>query len=184
MTEIGHIHGRFQPFHNKHADYAKWAADQCDRLIIGITNADPSHVEKEATEPKRHELKHNPFKYHERYEMIRSYVEDAPLNVDTSIMPFPINRPELWDEYAPRDAVHYVRTLEEWHEVKVDRFHSQGREVVAQRVPRVLSGEEIRDSMAAGEPWEHHVPDSIAATIKAIGGVERVAKIYQEDRST
>lgn len=180
MTEVGHIHGRFQPFHDKHADYALWAADQCDHLIIGITNADPSHIEAEEAEPKRHKAEHNPFKYHERYKMIRAYVEASPLDNNTSIMPFPINRPDLWDEYAPEDIVHYVRTLEEWHDVKTERFRSHGRKVVAQQVPRVLSGEEIRDRMAAGEPWKHTVPEPVAEYIDMIDGPNRLANLYEE----
>lgn len=182
MVLVGHIHGRFQPFHNKHADYAEWAAKQCDHLIIGITNADPSHVTKESSEPKRHKLKHNPFKYHERHKMIRKYVDGAPFDNPVSIMPFPINIPEYWDEYAPRDAVHFVRTLEEWHDTKVNRFKSEDREVVTQQVPRVLSGEDIRDNMTENGEWRSDVPDPVADVIDDINGVQRVTEIYENEQ--
>lgn len=37
LPRYGMIHGRFQPFHNGHWQYARAALARCDVLIIGIT---------------------------------------------------------------------------------------------------------------------------------------------------
>ncbi len=172
---VGHVHGRFQPFHREHLEYAAWAASESDELIVGVTNADPSHVAAEDAEPKRHEPKHNPFPYHERYRMIRAAVDGSSIAVPVHIMPFPINRPDLWDAYAPADAVYFINALEEWHEVKADRVRDHGRTVRTKDGTRTVSGTEIREAMAAGsDAWRSAVPDPVVGVLEDIDGVERV----------
>ena len=41
MVELGFIHGRFQLFHNDHLQYALLAKEQCEKLIVGITEFAP-----------------------------------------------------------------------------------------------------------------------------------------------
>ena len=53
----GMVHGRFQPFHVGHLEYALTALHRCEHLIVGITNPDPSLVVAESTDPQRHGLK-------------------------------------------------------------------------------------------------------------------------------
>lgn len=178
MTRLGHVHGRFQPFHREHLAYAAWAAADCDRLVVGITNADPSHITEEDADPKRHEPQHNPFRYHERHRMIRAAVTDFEIPV--VIMPFPINRPDLWDDYAPADAHHYVNVLEDWHEVKADRLRDHGRTVHTKRGTRTVSGTDIRRRMAVGEDWTTDVPPPVVDVIHGIGGVQRVRELWDE----
>ena len=180
MTRLGHVHGRFQPFHDEHLSYAAWAADECDRLVVGITNADPSHVTEETADPKRHEPQHNPFRYHERHRMIRAAVGAADFGVPVEIMPFPINRPDLWDDYAPTDAHHYVNVLEDWHEVKADRLREHDRTVVTKQGTRTVSGTDIRERMADGRDWTDDVPAAVADVIRDVDGVERVRRRWQE----
>lgn len=178
-TETAHVHGRFQPFHREHLDYAAWAADGADELLVGVTNADPSHVRAEAADPKRDDPKHNPFRYHERQRMVRAAVDAAGFDCPVRVLPFPINRPALWEHYAPADAVHYVNVLEEWHEVKADRLRSQGCSVVTKRGTRTVSGTDVRERMAAGDPWDHLLPEGVAEVVAAIDGVERVRGLYE-----
>jgi nicotinamide-nucleotide adenylyltransferase len=173
---VAHVHGRFQPFHREHLEYAAWAATDADALVVGITNADASHVAEEDADPERHEPANNPFAYHERHRMIRAAVDAAGFDLPVRIMPFPINRPALWDAYAPRDAVHFVNVLEEWHEVKARRIRDHGREVRTKAGTRTVSGTEIRDRMAAGDPWREEVPAGVASVIEAVEGVERVRR--------
>lgn len=180
MTRLGHAHGRFQPFHDEHLSYAAWAAERCDRLVVGITNADPSHVTEETADPKRHEPQHNPFRYHERHRMIRAAVDTADFGVPVEIMPFPINRPDLWDDYAPADAHHYVNVLEDWHGVKADRLREHDRTVVTKRGTRTVSGTDIRERMADGRDWTDDVPAAVADVIRDVDGVERVRRRWQE----
>lgn len=177
-----HVHGRFQPFHDEHLDYVRWAATDSsgERLIIGITNADASHTTPTDADPERHRPENNPFTYYERSWMIRRALADADLSCEISIAPFPINRPELWNAYAPPSAVHYINVLEEWHEHKVDRLRSHGRTVRSKQGTRTISGTEIRRSMAAGEAWTDRVPDSVAAVIRRRGLVDRVRELYTD----
>lgn len=177
---VGHVHGRFQPFHREHREYAAWAAAGCDRLIVGITNADPSHVVAEDADPKRHERKHNPFRYHERHRMVRAALDASGVDVPVCILPFPINRPELWDHYAPADAVHFVNVLEEWHEVKADRLREHGRTVRTKRGTRTVSGEGIRARMARRGDWRADLDDAVVAVVEELDGVERVRELFAE----
>lgn len=178
--ERAHVHGRFQPFHREHLEYAAWAASNADELVIGITNADPGHIRPEATDETRNDPKHNPFRYHERYRMIRNAVEASEIGCPVQIMPFPINRPELWEHYAPADVVHYVNVLEAWHRVKVQRLREHGRSVVTKGGTRTVSGTDIRNRMASGGVWERDVPDEVVEVIDAIDGVPRVQKLFSE----
>lgn len=178
--ELAHVHGRFQPFHREHLEYAAWAADGADELLVGITNADPGHVRPERADTTRNDPKHNPFRYHERHRMIRAAVDAVGVDCPVRIMPFPINRPALWEHYAPAEAVHYVNVLEEWHRVKVRRLEERGRSVVTKEGTRTVSGTEIRERMASGDSWETDVPEAVAAVIETIGGVERVRELFRE----
>jgi nicotinamide-nucleotide adenylyltransferase len=175
---VGHVHGRFQPFHREHLAYAAWAAAESDELLVGVTNADPSHVGEEDADPERHQPRHNPFAYHERHRMIRAAVAASEIQVPVSVVPFPINRPELWDAYAPETARYYVNVLEEWHEVKADRIHDSGRTVRTKQGTRTVSGTDIRQKMAAGDGgWREDVPDPAVAVIESIDGAERVRRL-------
>jgi nicotinamide-nucleotide adenylyltransferase len=186
MTEeIAHVHGRFQPFHDEHLEYVRWAASDHpgDRLVIGITNADAAHTARTEADPERHRPRNNPFTYYERQRMIDAALggTEADLGCAVSIVPFPINRPELWDAYAPADAVHYVNVLEEWHEHKLERLREHGRAVESKRGTRTISGTEIRTAMADGDPWADRVPDPVAADIREHGLVDRVRARYSEN---
>jgi nicotinamide-nucleotide adenylyltransferase len=176
---VGHVHGRFQPFHREHLEYAAWAARESDELLVGITNADPSHVATEDADPKRHEPRHNPFSYHERHRMIRAAIAASEISVPVGVVPFPINRPELWDAYAPGTAVFFVNVLEEWHEVKADRLREYGLTVRTKAGTRTVSGTDIRHTMAGGrDGWRDDVPDPAAEVIEAVGGPERVRRLH------
>jgi nicotinamide-nucleotide adenylyltransferase len=177
--ELAHVHGRFQPFHREHLAYAAWAADGAEELIVGVTNAEPAHVRPETADGERDDPKHNPFEYHERHRMIRAAIDAAAFECPVRIMPFPINRPELWTHYAPSDAVHYVNVLEEWHRVKVRRLDEHGRAVVTKEGTRTVSGTDIRERMAADDPWRKLVPAGVAEVIEAIDGVERVRELFE-----
>ncbi|MXR40385.1 adenylyltransferase/cytidyltransferase family protein [Halobaculum sp. WSA2] len=200
---VGHVHGRFQPFHEGHLAYCEWAAGECDELIVGITNADPAHVAPEVADPDRDDPRNNPFRYHERHRMITAALSDAELGVPVRVLPFPINRPDLWEHYAPADALHLLRVLEEWHEVKADRLREHGRRVTTIEAERTVSGTAIREAMAVEsastrretsdvgigcgrasdrgvDGWRTSVPSPVVAVIDEIGGVERVRSLYGE----
>lgn len=169
-TMPGHVIGRFQPFHKEHAKYVKWAYEQCEELIIGITNADPSHVREESADPDRHEPEKNPYSYYQRMYFIESYLVDDGMT-NTHIAPFPINKQELWNHYAPESITHYVRVVEEWDEEKVSRLKKRGRDVVSTSGDRSVSGTQVREFMRSGEDWGDLVPESVEREIRSQGWV-------------
>lgn len=186
MSNVGpvvHVHGRFQPFHNEHLDYVRWAVTDCsaNRVIVGITNADKSHTAPTDADPNRHRPQNNPFTYYERYLMVWKALEHINLPCQISVVPFPINRPELWDAYVPPEVIHYINVLEEWHEHKAERLQDHGRMVRTKRGTRTISGTEIRRSMAVGDVWDDRVPDPVADVIRERGLVDRVQNLYGED---
>ncbi|WP_049971375.1 adenylyltransferase/cytidyltransferase family protein [Haladaptatus cibarius] len=180
---VGHIHGRFQPFHDGHLEYAKWASNNCDQLIIGITNADPSHIAEEVDDPKRHKLAHNPLKYYERKRIIEMAIEQSNIETAFSISPFPINRPELWQYYIPQDVYHFILMLEEWHETKVSRLRRHGKEVKTKRKERDISGYEVRKKIATNAEWKDDVPNAVADELESIGAVSRIRELWNTESS-
>jgi nicotinamide-nucleotide adenylyltransferase len=185
-SPAAHVHRRIQPYHDEHRDYVRWATNDSssDRLIVGITNADESHTTPTDADPERHRPENNPFTYCERYWMIQSALADTDLSCEISIVPFPINRPELWNAYAPPSAVHYINILEEWHEHKVDQLQNHGRTVRSKHGTRTISGTGIRRLMAAGDRWDDRVPDSVVAVVRRRGLVERVRELYDNGDRT
>ncbi|MFB6225482.1 MAG: adenylyltransferase/cytidyltransferase family protein [Candidatus Paceibacteria bacterium] len=164
----GHVHGRFQPFHNGHAKYLRWAIENSDRLIIGITNADPSHVKKEDADPGRHKPENNPYNYINRQKMIESFTKEN-VDIPTEVAPFPVNRPGLWGAYLPESTTHFVRVLEEWHQKKVNRLIKHGKNTRTTSAERQVSGKEVRCRMREGtRAWRQLVPESVVRVIEEL----------------
>lgn len=170
----GMIHGRFQPFHNGHLEYLKGAADRSDEVYVGITNPDPSHVRPEASDPVRHLPESNPYSYVERMLMVKAAADDAEIEQERlHVIPFPVNTPELWDAYVPRDVVQYIRLFSDWGGTKLERLRAAGYDVVVldEGAEKELSGAEVRAAIRAGAEWERLVPPGVAAVLR---GFERV----------
>jgi nicotinamide-nucleotide adenylyltransferase len=165
------IHGRFQPFHNGHLEYLKGAAARSDEVFVGITNPDPSQVKPEASDPARHLPESNPYTYVERMLMVKAAAADADVAPDRlHVVPFPVNTPELWGAYVPRDVVQYIRLFSDWGGTKLERLRGAGFEVVVldEGAEKELSGADVRTAIRAGEDWEQLVPRGVAAVIKRL----------------
>lgn len=171
IAEWGCIHGRFQPFHNGHLEYAIRAKERCERLLVGITNPDPTWIRAEAENEHRHLRESNPFTYLERADMIRDSLLDAGLPPREFLLaPFPIQSPELIPHYAPREAIHFVRVYSEWERKKIARLrsHNLSLQVLDPGKRKEVSGEEVRRLVRASEQWEHLVPEATARVIREI----------------
>ena len=162
------IHGRFQPFHNGHLEYLRAAVEQCENLVIGITNADPTQISEEATSEHRHLTESNPFSFFQRSVMIRELPIEESIPLERSlIIPFPVHSPDRWRYYLPPDVVHSLRVFSPWEQAKVDRLRQQGYavEVLHPGVSKAVEATEVRRRMADGEGWEELVPPSVARVI-------------------
>jgi cytidyltransferase-like protein len=161
----GMIHGRFQPFHLGHLEYLKGAAARSDEVWVGITNPDPTRVKPEPADPVRHLPESNPFTYAERLLMVKAAAEE--IHVAVHVIPFPVNEPELWDAYVPRDVTQFIRQFSDWGATKIERLRAAGYEVVVldEGSEKEVSGADVRAALRDGGDWETLVPRGVAAVL-------------------
>lgn len=181
-AEIGVIHGRFQVFHNDHLVYLLAGMALCRHLVVGITNPDPFLTRSETADPQRSSPLANPLTYFERYLLVRAVLEEAGIDSSRySVVPFPINMPELYKYYVPLDALFFLTIYDEWGKRKLEYFTSLGlktrliREVPASQ--KGLSATDIRRRMASNEPWQEFVPPAAARLMKKWGVSARLRSI-------
>ena len=167
------IHGRFQPFHNDHLDYLKKALARCQRLIVGITNADPFEIEEEAASSHRHLRESNPYTFFQRLHMVRAALMGEGVDPERVILvPFSVHHPEKWPYYLPPAplVVQYVRIFSQWEQTKVDRLRENGFtvEILDEGAPKGISGVDVRQAMADGEGWTKLVPKGVVQVIEEV----------------
>jgi nicotinamide mononucleotide adenylyltransferase len=180
MTETGVVHGRFQIFHLDHLKYVLAAKKRCRHLVIGITNPDPTLTKTDPADPKRSLPESNPLTYFERYTIIREVMaEQGLLPAEYSIVPFPINFPELYRFYLPLDALFFLTIYDDWGKRKHEMFKSLGLhvEVLWERTieQKGIRATEVRRRIAEGLEWEHLLPPAAASVMKKMGILERIA---------
>ena len=180
--EIGVIHGRFQVLHNDHIKYLMAGKELCKYLVVGITNSDPSLTRDSDANPHRSTPLANPLTYYERYLMTQAALLEQGLRLtEFSIVPFPINVPELIKYYVPLDAIFFLTIYDDWGQQKKKYFQSLGLKIhVLWKVPlekKGLSSSNIRKSMISGEKWEHLVPTSVAKLMKQWKVAKRLKEI-------
>lgn len=181
-SETGVIHGRFQGLHNDHLVYLLAGMALCRHLVVGITNPDPVLTREDNADRKRSAPSANPLTYYERYVMVRAVLEEAGIeHARFSIVPFPVNIPELYKHYVPMDALFFLSIYDEWGKRKLDLFRSLGlrthvlREVTESR--KGLSATDIRSRMVGGEEWEEMVPPAAALLMKKWGIAGRLREM-------
>lgn len=179
LYPVGVIHGRFQPLHNDHVKYILAGMKRCSFMVVGITNPDPSLTRDDATNTNRSSRAANPCTYYERMHMVRGALVDAGYSLERfCVVPFPINVPELWYYYLPRDAVYFLTIYDEWGERKAQLLEGAGlrTEIMWRRsnAQKGLAASEIRQRMIAGQPWEHLVPPATKRVIEDFGIAERI----------
>lgn len=187
MAETGVIHGRFQVLHNDHLKYLLAGKSLCEHLVIGISNPDPTLTKDDPSDPHRSDPASNPLTYYERYVMTRAVMRDAGLSdSDFSIVPFPVNFPELYRYYVPLDAVFFLTVYDEWGRRKLETFERLGFEtrVLWAKPPeeKGLSAGKIRKLMAEGAEWESMVPPATARCMKLWRIPERLRLLAGADR--
>jgi hypothetical protein len=109
--------------------------------------------------------------YFERYVMVRSVLKAEGVSSDAfSVVPFPINFPELFKYYVPLEATFFLTIYDDWGRKKLERFRSLGLnvEILWERplIEKGISGKEVRLRMVEGTPWEDLVPESTRRLIQ------------------
>ena len=170
MEDTGCVTGRLQPIHLDHLDLMRIVLERHHRLIVAITNPDPSA----RTRDSRHEFRHlpadNPFTYYERQTFVRSALMNDGVSSDRfDIVPFPLHNGSLVAHYVPLRATQYVRTYSAWEDGKAEMLRSYGYPVVVIHGNGAVrrSGKDIRAALGSGEEWRHSLPDSVAALVRA-----------------
>lgn len=181
LAETGVIHGRFQVLHHDHLRYLLAGKALCRHLVVGVTNPDPTLTRPEPEDPHRSAAAANPLSYYERQQLVRAALEEVGVPAgEYTIVPFPINVPELYAHYAPLDAVFFLTIYDEWGRRKLRRFEELGlrTHVLWEREEggKGISGTEVRRRMARGEPWRDLVPASVAALLERWGVPERLRR--------
>jgi nicotinamide-nucleotide adenylyltransferase len=179
MIDTGVAHGRFQLFHLDHLKYVLAAKKRCRHLVVGITNPDPTLTKFDPADPHRSSEGDNPLTFYERYVMIREALLEAGLDFrEFSLVPLPINFPELYRYYVPMDATFFLTIYDEWGEKKLSMLISLGLKVdILWRKPKSEKGltvTALRRLMGLGQPWEHLVPPAVTRLVRDMGLLERL----------
>lgn len=167
MTTRGFLVGRFQPFHNGHAQLVETIVESVDELIFGIGSAGESHTGR------------NPFTAGERIMMTTKSLE--ALATETTIYTVPIedlNRNSVWVSHvqsiSPRFDIAYSN-----NPLVIRLFTEAGVEV--RQTPmfdrETLKGSEIREMMREDENWQRHVPGPVIDVVKEIDGIQRIQAV-------
>lgn len=180
--DIGVIHGRFQVLHNDHIKYLMAGKKLCKYLVVGITNPDPSLTRDSDANPHRSKPLANPLTYYERYVMTQAALLEQNLSLsEFSIVPFPINVPELIKHYVPLDAIFFLTIYDDWGKQKKKYFQSLGLKIhVLWEVPlekKGLNSSDIREAIMTGKKWEHFVPSNVAILLKKWNIAQRLKEI-------
>ena len=164
--------GRFQPFHNGHAEAIKKVAKEVDELIIVVGS--PQHS---------HELE-NPFTVGERILMIRSVLDEMGLDPRKYyVIPVPdVQMHATWvstvTASTPRFETVYSNDPLTRRLFKEARFRVENTPFYHREM---YSATEIRKRILDGQRWEELVPKSVAKLIKEIGGEERLRDLAKRD---
>ena len=184
LPPTGVVHGRFQLFHRDHLVYVEAARARCQHLVIGITNPDPTLTRFDPADPGRSDRTRNPLTFYERYRVIKHALEtEGWHSAHFSLVPLPINFPELYQYYVPLDATFFLTIYDDWGERKLSMFQSLGLKVeILWRRPlaaKGLTGTQVRQVMVAGGNWQELVPPGAAAMLAQLGIPERLRRQAQ-----
>lgn len=182
MIPVGVVHGRFQGLHHDHMAYILAGKARCRHLVVGITNPDPTLTRPDDSDPHRSDPAANPLTYYERYRLVRAALVEAHLEESTfSVVPFPINFPHLYSSYMPLDAAFFLTIYDDWGRRKRQLFQSLGlkTEVLWEKPlsQKAITGRDLRQRMARGEPWDHLVPPAVAILLVEWGVPERLRRL-------
>ncbi len=185
LIEMGVIHGRFQVLHHDHLKYLMAGKERCRHLVVGITNPDPTLTRDDPADSQRSKSTANPLSYFERYIMVQEALTEEGLGSSNfSVVPFPINLPQLYGHYVPLDATFFLTIYDQWGRRKLEQFKELGlkTEILWEKKPQEkgLRATDVRRRMAEGAAWEHLVPRSTEILMRRWNIPGRLQKLYQQ----
>ena len=126
--------------------------------------------------------------YYERYCIIKRALQEQEWGQeDFSIVPLPINFPDLYQYYVPLTATFFLTIYDDWGERKLQLFQSLGltTEVLWRRpsAEKGLTGSGIRRLMVLQEEWDHLVPPGAAEMLVLFQIPQRLEKLAQTESS-
>lgn len=164
ITSACSIHGRFQPFHNGHLQYFRWAQAIYENVFVGITQIYGSSEDAFPGAPHRGEANNNPLSYFERAQLIEATLVWEGVDISSfRIIPFPIEDGDRLRFFLPISIPCCTTIHSEWNEHKVRVLRDLGYTVKILSddescVPRT-SGSQIRDMIKAKDArWRLYVP--------------------------
>ncbi|WP_368367274.1 adenylyltransferase/cytidyltransferase family protein [Actinomadura sp. WMMA1423] len=165
------IHGRFQPFHLGHYEYALAAlALEPKLLLIGITNPWPDSARPDASDSHRHLPQANPYSYVDRARMVQRSLTSARNHIRTTdvlIVPFDIHNEASWS-FIPQVTVQLMNLLDPWDEVKERAFLAYGFAVRRVQMHRRASGEAVRALIESGQDVASLVPQGTRSVLEEV----------------
>jgi len=176
MDRVSHasIHGRFQPFHNGHLQYFKWAKDRADCVFVGITQIFNQHGGDFPGAEHRGLLDNNPLTFFERFFIIEKALTSNGFSLsDFRIIPFPIEDPFRLSAFLPKGITCFTTRHSEWNDHKVTLLEDAGYnvEILSEDEKHIAraSGTEIRTLLKSGDPrWRAFVPNGTHALLEEL----------------
>jgi len=174
--------GRFQPFHKGHLNAVMMCLERCETLYIGIrifeftVNFDVRQLKRSAEE--------NPFTFEERMRMIKESLVDAGADMKrVNIVPFPLENPERWHEFVPKDTTHFRIGVSDWDEERIRAFEMSGLKIITLPIyEKDIDADEIRRRMVENRNWKELLPVGTARVIEEIDGVNRVKMLIMNKK--
>lgn len=166
MVNLGFVFGRFQVVHLGHVEYIVEAKKKCEHLIVGISNPDSIRTQYDESCKHRSNKTENPFTYYERMKMIEITMEELQISkLEYSIVPYPINFPELLKCYIPTDAIAFITIYDDWGYKRKQILESVGYRCIVmwKKTPqdKLTSGKEVRYKIAMNERYENLVSEGV-----------------------
>ena len=105
--------------------------------------------------------------------LLRAALDGAGLADRATVVPFDLTRPELWPEYVPLGARHFVRAFSAWEKDKAGRLADGGYAVtVVDGDPATkLDAAAIRDRLRRRDVGGDGAPGDGAGAAGAPGGL-------------
>ncbi len=177
------VTGRFQPFHVDHLDLVVHGLSLARHVVVGITNPDQRSLVPLPQNNHRHLASANPFTYFERVQIIHESLKATDVTPEQyTVVPFPLDEPEVWHGYIPATVAQLVRIFSSWEEEKVRRLRAGGYEVsVIHGNPGTkVSGADVRQAMMSGESWQHLVSPGALNVLRGYSEDELVSRLSAE----